>query len=137
MSRETARTQANNVVCRTPGHQVEENVAKAEGEVEKTKEAKDAPASATADSTATVAPDTTSKIPTAAPESAEVEPVKEAEKTVSEPAPEPIAEPEPEVAEVAKRDSIQEAVEKVQASKEGHIGSLDGGDSEGAGKSTS
>jgi len=122
--------QLTKVVCRTPGHQVEENVAKAEGEVEKTTEAKDAPASATAGPTATVAPDTTSKIPTAAPEPAEVEPVKE-------PAPEPIAEPEPEVAEVAKKDSVQEAVDKVQASKNGHIGSLDGGDSEGAGRTAS
>lgn len=59
--------------------------------------------------------------------------MKEAEKTVSEPAPESSTEPEPEIAEVAKKDSLQEAVDKVQASKEGHIGSLDGGDQEGAG----
>lgn len=123
---------------RTPGHQPEENVAKSEGEVESSaSDSHEAPAAATADST-TTAPDTAAKAPAAkapaaAPELEAEPPVKETE-ALSEAQEAP--ENAPEIAEVAKKDSLQEAVDKAQASKEGHIGSLDGGDKEGAGRST-
>lgn len=49
--------------------------------------------------------------------------------TVSESLPEAA----PEVAAVAHKDSLQEAVDKAQASKSGRLPALDGGDEEGAG----
>lgn len=43
------------------------------------------------------------------------------------------AETLPEVTDHAHKNSVQEAVDKAQASKSGHIGTLDGGDKEGLG----
>lgn len=74
----------------------------------------EAPAAATADESATAAPGASTIIPAAAPS-------------------QPEAKELPEVSDVAHRDSLQEAVDKAQASKSGHIGTLDGGDKEGLG----
>lgn len=126
---------SNQLSFRTPGHEVEENVNKGEGEVESAAAAAtEAPEASTAGAAAaTAAPDTTAKIPSAAaPQPTELEqPVKEAAAptTVSESLPETA----PEVAAVAHKDSLQEAVDKAQASKSGRLPALDGGDEEGAG----
>lgn len=94
---------------RTPGHEVEENVNKAEGEVESSAEATEA-----------TAPEATAKTPSAAPQAAEE--TKEEAKA---------AEPLPEA---EKDTTIQDTVDKTQASKTGHIGSVDG-EPEGSSKS--
>ena len=131
--------QLNQLSFRTPGHEVEENVNKGEGEVETaTAAATEAPEASTAGAAAaTAAPDTTAKIPSAAaPQPTELEqPVKEAEAAAAAPTtvPESLPEVAPEVAAVAHKDSLQEAVDKAQASKSGRLPALDGGDEEGAG----
>lgn len=128
---------SNQLSFRTPGHEVEENVNKGEGEVESAAAAAtEAPEASTAGAAAaTAAPDTTAKIPSAAaPQPTELEqPVKEAEAAAPTTVSESLPETAPEVAAVAHKDSLQEAVDKAQASKSGRLPALDGGDEEGAG----
>ena len=115
---------SNQLSFRTPGHEVEENVNKGEGEVE------------TATAAATETPEASTAGAAAAPQPTELEqPVKEAEAAAAAPTtvPESLPEVAPEVAAVAHKDSLQEAVDKAQASKSGRLPALDGGDEEGAG----
>ena len=117
---------SNQLSFRTPGHEVEENVNKGEGEVE------------TATAAATETPEASTAGAAAAPQPTELEqPVKEAEAEAAAAAPTTVPESLPEVATevaaVAHKDSLQEAVDKAQASKSGRLPALDGGDEEGAG----
>ena len=115
---------SNQLSFRTPGHEVEENVNKGEGEVE------------TATAAATETPEASTAGAAPVPQPTELEqPVKEAEAAAAAPTtvPESLPEVAPEVAAVAHKDSLQEAVDKAQASKSGRLPALDGGDEEGAG----
>lgn len=113
---------SNQLSFRTPGHEVEENVNKGEGEVE------------TATAAATETPEASTAGAAAAPQPTELEqPVKEAEAAAPTTVSESLPETAPEVAAVAHKDSLQEAVDKAQASKSGRLPALDGGDEEGAG----
>lgn len=91
---------------RTPGHEVEENVNKAEGEVEPTAEAAETAADATA-------PEAAAKLPSAAPQQAVEEEKAATRASLS-------------AAEADVKDTIQDAVDRTNASKSGQIGSLEG-----------
>ena len=127
--------QAELTRSRTPGHDSQDNLSKSEGE-SVASDAHEAPGAATGKGV-TSAPGAATSTPSAAPaaaaagggggaaaaaapESTIENPVKEAEKL-------------PEIGEAGHKDSLQEAVDKAQASKTGVISSLDGGDKEGAG----
>ncbi|RJE26981.1 hypothetical protein PHISCL_00682 [Aspergillus sclerotialis] len=94
-----AKTVADVHDTQTPGHEVEENVNKAEGEVE--------PSTETAADAST--PEAAAKIPSAAPPQVTEEETKAAGESLT----------------AAEKDSVQDAVDKTSASKEGKIGSLD------------
>lgn len=123
--------QAELTRSRTPGHDSQDNLSKSEGE-SVASDAHEAPGAATGKGV-TSAPGAATSTPSAAPaaaaggggaaaapESTIENPVKEAEKLA-------------EIGEAGHKDSLQEAVDKAQASKTGVISSLDGGDKEGAG----
>ena len=116
--------QAELTRSRTPGHDSQDNLSKSEGE-SVASDAHEAPGAATGKGV-TAAPAAAAAgggggaAAAAAPESTIENPVKEAEKL-------------PEIGEAGHKDSLQEAVDKAQASKTGVISSLDGGDKEGAG----
>lgn len=130
----TAQTELTR--SRTPGHDSQDNLSKSEGE-SVSSDAHDAPGAATGKDV-TSAPGVATTTPSAAPAAAPIaaaapEPTIENPVKGAENLPEAPSEKLPEFGEVAHRDSLQEAVDKAQASKTGVISSLDGGDKEGAG----
>lgn len=114
------------------GHQVEDRTMYTEGEPEtSTTQAGDAVAAATAVATETLvpasAPDVASKTPSAAPPKVTEDEESKEEKEKPQEEEETKEAEDTLLSKVATKDSIQGAVDKVQASKAGHVSNLDAG----------